>query len=131
MKELKFQHSEVDECLYTWNSKQTEMYLLLYVDDIIIAGNDYERIIKTKKKLMDQFHMKDLGNLHSFLGVNIHRTDNEIRLSQLNYLKKLQKNGLVWKNVDRLRYRWNTSWIYVKMQKLWTHQNHTENWSDV
>lgn len=67
------------------------MYLLLYVDDIIIAGNDCKRITNTKKKLMDQFRMKDLGNLHSFLGVNIHRTKDEIRLSQPTYLKKLLK----------------------------------------
>jgi len=84
MKELKFRQSEVDKCLYIWKSNQAEMYLLLYVDDIIIAGNDCKRITETKKKLMDQFRMKDFGNLHSFLGVNIHRTKDEIKLSQPN-----------------------------------------------
>lgn len=40
---------------------------------------------------MNQFRMKDLGNLHSFLGVNIVRTEDEIKLSQSTYLKKLLK----------------------------------------
>ena len=67
------------------------MYLLLYVDDIIIAGDDYEKVSELKKELMNQFRMKDLGNLHSFLGVNMVRTEDEIKLSQSTYLKKLLK----------------------------------------
>lgn len=44
MKFLKFWQSEIDKCLYVRNSKESQMYLLLYVDDIIIAGNDYEKV---------------------------------------------------------------------------------------
>lgn len=91
MNDLNFQRSEVDKCLYVWNSKGEKTYLLLYVDDIIISGDNQEKVIEIKKKLMNKFRMKDLGGIHSFLGVNIYRTEYEIRLSQSNYLQKLLK----------------------------------------
>lgn len=59
------------------------MYFLVYVDGIIIAGDNYEKIIEVKKRLnlMTQFHIKDFGELHSFLQINILRNKEEIKLS--------------------------------------------------
>lgn len=64
MKELKFQQSEVDKCLYVWNSKESKIYLLLYVDDIIVAGDNYEKLTEIKRKLMSQFHMKEILEIY-------------------------------------------------------------------
>ena len=42
--------------------------LLLYVDDLFLTGNEKE-ITENKKKLVEEFKMKDLGLMHYFLGL--------------------------------------------------------------
>ena len=46
------------------------MILLLYVDDLFITGMD-ELIVDTKRKLVVEFEMKDLGMMHYFLGMEV------------------------------------------------------------
>jgi hypothetical protein len=65
------------------------VYLLLYVDDFIIAGNNLQVMQSVKAELMKEFKMKDLGDLNYFLGIRIDRTKNDMILSQSVYLKKL------------------------------------------
>jgi len=48
--------------------------ILVYVDDMAIAGNDKQEILKLKQQLSSQFHMKDLRELRYFLGLEIVRT---------------------------------------------------------
>jgi len=48
--------------------------LLLYVDDMLITGDDMEHISHVKKQLGEQFQMSDLGPLSYFLGVEILRS---------------------------------------------------------
>lgn len=91
VKNLEFKQSEVDKCLYILKSGIVTVYLLLYVDDMIIAGNSKEKIEYVKSALEHKFHMKDLGELHSFLGISITRSEKEIMLSQQNYLRNLLK----------------------------------------
>jgi hypothetical protein len=64
------------------------VYLLLYVDDFIIAGNNLQLMQSVKTELMKEFKMKDLGDLNYFLGIGIDRTKNGMILSQSVYLKK-------------------------------------------
>ena len=72
-----------------WERKEAGVYILLYVDDIIIAGNNKSLINQIKKKLRNKFRMKDLGKLQSFLGIDIEKSDTKLRLNQSNYSKKL------------------------------------------
>ena len=44
--------------------------LLLYVDDLFLSGNK-KQIIEYKKKLAEEFEMKDLGLMHYFLGLEV------------------------------------------------------------
>lgn len=67
------------------------MHILLYVDDIIVAGNNKRKIEEIKKTLCARFHMKDLGELTSFLGISIKRKRGEMFLSQQAHLKRLLK----------------------------------------
>ena len=52
---------------------QTKIILILYVNDLLLMGNDLSMINKIKKKLGEAYHMKDLGATQSYLGIWITR----------------------------------------------------------
>ena len=64
---------EEDHCVYIKRSKGSFIILSLYVDDILLAGNDMEMIIATKGWLSSNFEMKDMGEADYILGVKILR----------------------------------------------------------
>ncbi|XP_019168531.1 PREDICTED: uncharacterized protein LOC109164452 [Ipomoea nil] len=55
---------------YKW-SKTGIIWLVVYVDDIVITGNDTEGILSLKSFLHSQFQTKDLGPLKYFLGIEV------------------------------------------------------------
>lgn len=59
--------------------------ILVYVDDLLICGNSMDTISKLKTMLAQNFHMKDLGDLRYFLGIEISRTADGIFLCQKKY----------------------------------------------
>jgi hypothetical protein len=63
--------------------------LLLYVDDMIITGDDPEYIVFVKVRLSDQFLMSNLGPLSYFLGIEISSTSEGFFLSQEKYIRDL------------------------------------------
>ena len=63
--------------------------LLLYVDDMVITSSDNASIQRLKEQLQASFHMKDLGNLHYFLGLEVHSTSKGIFLHQHKYATDL------------------------------------------
>ncbi|XP_022874314.1 uncharacterized protein LOC111393155 [Olea europaea var. sylvestris] len=63
--------------------------LLVYVDDIIIIGTDCSLIMKFQQFLHATFHMKDLGQLTYFLGLEVHHWANGIFLNQHKYVQDL------------------------------------------
>jgi len=77
--------SRVDYSLFT--SKQGESFtaLLIYVDDILITGNDLARIAATKQFLHNHFRLKDLGILKYFLGIEVSASKKGIFISQRKY----------------------------------------------
>jgi hypothetical protein len=52
------------------------------VDDLIITGADLDEISHVKRELAASFDMKDLGDLHYFLGIKVIRTPEGIVISQ-------------------------------------------------
>lgn len=56
--------------------------LLIYVNDILITGNDSVSIVAIKKFLYSQFHLKDLSDLKYFLGIEVSSSNNRIFISQ-------------------------------------------------
>ncbi|XP_027362467.1 uncharacterized protein LOC113870067 [Abrus precatorius] len=58
---------------------------IVYVDDIIITGDDYDQIKHLKSLLAKEFEVKDLGQLKYFLGMKIAQTKNGISISQWKY----------------------------------------------
>ena len=61
----------------------------MYVDDIVITGDDMTNISSLKSFLHGQFHTKDLGMLKYFLGVEVMRSNHEIFLFKRKYVLDL------------------------------------------
>ena len=82
---------EEDHYVYIKLSNNHLIILSLYVDDILIAGNDKQLIDVTKKCLSSNFEMKDMGEASYVLGVKILRDHSKrlLSLSQEMYIKKM------------------------------------------
>lgn len=92
-----FKRSAYDSCVYVRRSKAL-VYLLLYVDDMLIASKDSGEINKVKLLLSKEFDMKDLGPARKILGIEIVRDKNKrvLKLSQGGYINKvLKKYGFI------------------------------------
>lgn len=63
--------------------------MLVYVDDLLITGNDHLLILDTKKILKDTFKIKDLGELRYFLGIEFPRNKDGIIMHQRKYCLEL------------------------------------------
>ncbi|GJW94532.1 ribonuclease H-like domain-containing protein [Tanacetum coccineum] len=87
--ENSFSQSKSDYSLYTKSDKGIFLALLVYVDDIIITGNNVSEIEKFKVFLKSKFMIKDLGKLKYFLGIEIVDTEKGICLNQRKYVLDL------------------------------------------
>jgi Reverse transcriptase (RNA-dependent DNA polymerase) len=69
------------------------MFLVLYVDDLLLASNDINMILETKKFLYKFFEMIDLGEASYVLGLKIHRDCSQgiLGLTQQAYIEKVIK----------------------------------------
>ncbi|CAM8903118.1 unnamed protein product [Rhodiola kirilowii] len=68
-----FEANLMDECVYHKFCGSKFIFLVLYVDDILLATNDVMLLHDTKKFLSNNFEMKDFGEASFVLGVQIHR----------------------------------------------------------
>ena len=69
IKSVGFQQSKTDYSLFTRQNNSSFTALLIYVDDILLTGNDLTEIQRVKDCLLQQFRIKDLGDLKYFLGI--------------------------------------------------------------
>jgi len=85
-----------DYSLFINSSEGSFMALLVYVDDIILAGNDKEEIGRVKEALNKTFKIKDLRDLRYFLGFEVARSKKGIMMNQRKYaLELLTDTGLL------------------------------------
>ena len=84
-----FTQSQYDSSLFFHKTQEGMVFLLVYVDDIIITGSDTVLISKLKNMLHSTFQMKDLGDLKYFLGLEVHSRDQGIFLNQHKYVRDL------------------------------------------
>ncbi|KAM2793311.1 hypothetical protein PS2_004857 [Malus domestica] len=98
MKGQNYSRSQYDHCVYFKNFQDGSfIYLLIYVDDLLIASKNVEEIEKLKKQMKNEFEMKDLGEAKKILGMEITRDREKglVCLNQRQYLEKLiQKFGV-------------------------------------
>lgn len=95
--QLGFKRSNVDTCLYHLRWSGFVVYLLLYVDDIIIVSDRLELVDRIKQQLSNQFEMSDMGELKLFLGLKVDRdlSGGTMKISQPKYIADLlQRFGM-------------------------------------
>ncbi|KAK2396286.1 hypothetical protein QL285_057944 [Trifolium repens] len=96
-------HCEADHSVFTkCSSSNKYIYLVVYVDDIVITVDDNEGINALKQHLFQNFQTKDLGPLRYFLGIEVAQSKSGIAISQRKYaLDILEETGLTYcKPVD-------------------------------
>ncbi|KAL0291581.1 UNVERIFIED_CONTAM: Retrovirus-related Pol polyprotein from transposon TNT 1-94 [Sesamum radiatum] len=88
-----FIKNDYDPCIYKKISGSSVAYLVLYVDDILLIGNDVEMLGEIKVWLSTQFSMKDMGEAYYILGIKIYRDRSRrmLGLTQSSYIEKVLK----------------------------------------
>ncbi|XP_049373639.1 uncharacterized mitochondrial protein AtMg00810-like [Solanum verrucosum] len=86
-----YTHSNSDYSLFYMKQRYSLMFVVVYVDDIILTGTDLEEIASLKAFLHDQFRIKDLGKLHYFLGLEILYRPDGVLISQRKFTLDLLK----------------------------------------
>jgi hypothetical protein len=88
-----FKENEEDNCIYAKFKNEKFIFLVLYVDDILLASSDVHFLLETKDFLSSHFDMKDLGEASYVLGIEIHRDrrNGVLGLLQKSYIEKVLK----------------------------------------
>ena len=84
-----FLQSQFDSSLFLHKTCAGIVLFLVYVDDIVITGSDTELLKQLQTHLQDSFHMKDLGPLQYFLGLEVQITSTGTLLHQHKYTKEV------------------------------------------
>ena len=71
IKSFGFDQNEEKPCVYKKMQDDIVVFLILYVDDIFLIGNNFEMLSKVRIQLTTQFQMKDLGEAQCVLGIKI------------------------------------------------------------
>jgi hypothetical protein len=88
--------SKTDNSLFYVNNSELTMFILVYVDDIIVASSRSNAVRALLKELGDEFTLKDLGELHYFLGIEVAQNKDGIVLTQEKYANDLlRKSGMI------------------------------------
>ena len=95
MRSFGYHQSNSDHTLFLKKQHGKITALIVYVDDMMVTGNDPNERKALQSYLSSEFEMKDLDHLKYFLGIEVSRSDKGIFLSQRKYvLDLLQENGM-------------------------------------
>jgi Reverse transcriptase (RNA-dependent DNA polymerase) len=87
--EIGFHSSTSDPSLFIFRHKTHVAFLLDYVDDIILTGNN-TTLLQNFISLLDQrFTIKDLGSVHFFLGIEVSSHNQGLLLTQIRYINSI------------------------------------------
>ncbi|RVW32004.1 Retrovirus-related Pol polyprotein from transposon TNT 1-94 [Vitis vinifera] len=86
-----FKENIVDQCIYLKVSGSKFIFLILYVDDILLASSDLGLLRETKEYLSKNFHMVDMGEANYVIGIEIFRDRSRgvLGLSQKGYIDRV------------------------------------------
>jgi hypothetical protein len=95
LKSIKFVRSDADFNGYIAQVGDVKFFIVVYVDDfILVCDNNKDKLLQVKEELSRKFEMKDLYDLHFFLGMEVER-DRAQRLlyvNQIEYRKEILKH---------------------------------------
>jgi len=66
-----FKENTIDRCIYLNVSGSKFIFLILYVDDMLLTIDDLGLLSETKRFLSNNFEMKDIGEAYYFIGIKI------------------------------------------------------------
>jgi hypothetical protein len=96
MKEFGYKQSNSDRTLFIKHREWKTTTLIMYVDDMVLTGDDLEERKSLQRFLASKFEMKDLGQLKYFLGIEVSKSRTGICLSQRKYvLDLLTETGML------------------------------------
>jgi hypothetical protein len=78
-------HSEADHSVFYRHSAQRCIYLIVYVDDVVLTGNYQYGILQLKQYLSNQFQTKDLGKFRYFLGIEVAQSKDSVFIECKTY----------------------------------------------
>ena len=78
-----------EQAMYIRSKIGASIIVDVYVDDLIVTGEDAATIADFKKKMFREFDMSDLGMLHYYLGIEVAQENGVITIKQTAYVKKL------------------------------------------
>ncbi|KAM7507575.1 hypothetical protein LguiA_018028 [Lonicera macranthoides] len=81
-----YKQSQADHTLFIKRCNDRTTALIVYVDDIVVTGDNSEEIHRLKKFLGMEFETKDLGSLRYFLGIEVCRSKRGVFISQRKYV---------------------------------------------
>jgi hypothetical protein len=91
--DLGFKGFKADTSLFYYNKNGISMFILIYVDDIIVASSTKEAMTALLKDLKKDFSLKDLGELHYFLVIEVNKVQDGLILTQEKYASDLLKKA--------------------------------------
>ncbi|XP_019418514.1 PREDICTED: uncharacterized protein LOC109329291 [Lupinus angustifolius] len=119
-----FSKSVADYSLFVKNFESSFTAILVYVDDLILTGNNINEINHMKQLLDSEFSIKDLGKLKFFLGMEIARSTQGIFLYQRKYaLDLLQETGMLAAKPSSTPMEYSTKLIHSKCGDLLPNPN--------
>jgi hypothetical protein len=84
-----FVPSKSDASLFIYHKLNITIFMLIYVDDIIVASSSSIATDALLKNLRKEFALKDLGDLNYFLGIEINKVNDGLVLSQCKYARDI------------------------------------------
>lgn len=88
---MHFVQNQTDHCVYTRENDSEKVFIVIWVDDVIIAASNENVLMDVKKTLASKFKMKDLGRLRHCLGIDFNQTDHCVKMSQSKYVESVLK----------------------------------------
>jgi hypothetical protein len=92
---LELIEAKSDTSLFIFRRGSDMVYLLLYVDDIILTASSTELLRRTISALQQEFTIKDLGPLHHFLGITVERCPDGLFFHQRTYTIDILKRAVM------------------------------------
>ena len=89
VKQQGYKQAQTDHTLFLKHAGNKATMIIVYVDDIILTGDDEDEMARLKKSFANEFEIKDLGQSRYFLGIEVLRNRSGIFVSQRKYILDL------------------------------------------